>query len=148
VKTRIQRANQRGAALWRGVAGCRSGCCPSLLVLFLRIDCLEKLVVFVLDVADAVEAAGAVGAIEDCPVAAGIGDDIEAVEVLSVGERERSVEDDRLAGAWCRFGGPGATRGGIVAAACPPFLRVCVISGGQEIENGGRAVAFTRAAIF
>jgi len=75
-------------------------------------------------------------------VVAGIGEDIESVEALSIGERERSVEDDRLAGAWCRFGAPGAPLGGIVAAACPPFFRVLVISGDQEIENGVRAVAF------
>ena len=95
-----------------------------------------------LDVADALAAAGTVCTIEDCPVVAGIGGDIESVEALSIGERKRSVEDDRLAGAWCRFGAPGAPLGGIVAAACPPFFRVLVISGGQEIENGVRAVAF------
>ena len=97
-----------------------------------------------LDVADAVEAAGAEGVVEDGPVVAGIGEDIESVDLLSVGERELSVEDDRVAGAWRRCGAPGAPLGGIVAAACPPFIRVLVISGGHEIENGVRAIAFAR----
>jgi hypothetical protein len=75
VKTRFERASQRGAALWRGVAGCRSGCCPSLLgfVSVYGLFGLEKLVVLVFDVGDAVEAAGALGAIENCAGVAGIG---------------------------------------------------------------------------
>ena len=75
MKTRFERGNQRGAALWRGEAGCRSGCCQPLLgfVSVYGLFGLEKLVVFVLYAGDAVEAAGAVGALKNCATVAGIG---------------------------------------------------------------------------